>query len=61
MKASLYKMIDKLFSKAYFKRTCIVLGMVLVTICIIVAIIGYFKIIHVDAVIKKQTKQEQRK
>lgn len=54
MKKKLDKVIDKIFKKGYFYKTVIMITLVLTFLCLVIAIVGYFKIVNVDVNIKKQ-------
>jgi hypothetical protein len=57
MKDKLATILTVMFTTDKFWRVIVVLSMILTTVCICVAIIGYFKIVEVDVNIKKQFKE----
>jgi hypothetical protein len=54
MKKKLDKIIDKIFKKGNFYKAVIMLTLILTALCLLVAIIGYFKIVDVNINYKKQ-------
>jgi hypothetical protein len=57
MKDKLATILTVMFTTDKFWRVIVVLSMILTTLCICVAIIGYYKIVEVDVNIKKQFKE----
>ena len=58
MKAHIDKIIDKVFKKGYFWKTMLMIISILTAICVIFAIMGYFKMVDINVNIKKQERKQ---